>query len=489
MHVSLIQSCSLVLPPLAVLSWSPLPVRAVQVNSQKRRHLITLTPTSANVKALQLHAAFHNLWLYGMRCTDLSAMDSPFLLASDDQCLVIPSTDSNCYVSMMRACVCAGEDIAEEYMQVKECVVDMLLFIDRMQRHFVHALNIIAKPFALTDEQLKKIMDHENGPFLIHSALTHKSFAKAFEDVSSSYEQLEFLGDSLLLLAVSFSVASSHGRVHVDRQWHTVQSLTSNASLSAVAHQHEITSLLLHTLPKAALCGSSKILADVVESLAGAVFLSVGFRALTAFGQLLERPSLSPIHATLENRTATDDIPSSVFNVQGLHKILVQLCPLRLASAVMACPGTMDWDFPSSEEIRHDLRDAFPPHVRCPRRPLSQFHSYRIIGKALMRASLAYDLAARRHATLEQMTHFVRFFQSHWLESIEGFLDGLCPLESIQFASLIGLSPQQNHYALFECIQSCIGALALSTSLQQNSVEEVLDIVGPRLLSAIERLS
>lgn len=142
---------------------------------------------------------------------------------------------------------------------------------------------------------------------LVEEALTHSSY-----NASPSYDRLEFLGDTALNTAVSNYVYSENPSLDVGRLSLLRSANVSTERLARVAVRHRLYSHVRHNaislgikiaeFVKAvekedglAIYGGAvkppKVLADIVESVAGAVYVDCGFdlkRTWTVFRALLE---------------------------------------------------------------------------------------------------------------------------------------------------------------------------------------------------------
>ncbi|XP_030453375.1 ribonuclease 3-like protein 2 [Syzygium oleosum] len=149
-------------------------------------------------------------------------------------------------------------------------------------------------------------------PALLEEALTHSSFPDA-----PSYERLEFVGDSVLELAVSNHLFLAHPELDQGRLSNLRSVNVSTEKLARVAVRHGLYRFLRHNVQSmddkvtefaraieeeddAVAHGGSvkapKVLADIVESLAAAIYIDVNFdlqRLWVIFRGLLE-PIVGP---------------------------------------------------------------------------------------------------------------------------------------------------------------------------------------------------
>jgi ribonuclease III len=118
-------------------------------------------------------------------------------------------------------------------------------------------------------------------PALLAQALTHSSWVERRTD---SYERLEFLGDSVLGLAVAAHLYRSFPDEQEGRLAKIKAYAVSRGSCSVVADILGLATLVFDHAPasevqRAELAGSPAALGNMVEALIGACFLSYGFDA------------------------------------------------------------------------------------------------------------------------------------------------------------------------------------------------------------------
>lgn len=129
-------------------------------------------------------------------------------------------------------------------------------------------------PITLQDLQQQLQHDFQN-PALLQRALTHRSFS------ADNNERLEFLGDSVLSLAIS-SLLYQRLRELPEGDLSRVRSnLVKEGTLHQVAVKLQLSDLLRLGEGEAKSGGKNRpsILADAVEAILGAVYLDAGFAA------------------------------------------------------------------------------------------------------------------------------------------------------------------------------------------------------------------
>lgn len=110
-------------------------------------------------------------------------------------------------------------------------------------------------------------------------ALTHSSWV---DERTKSYERLEFLGDSVLGLAIASALCQRYPESEEGDLARLKAFVVSRASCAEVAERLDIAGLILEQAPaseakRREIAGNTTILGNVVEALIGAVFLTYGF--------------------------------------------------------------------------------------------------------------------------------------------------------------------------------------------------------------------
>ena len=112
------------------------------------------------------------------------------------------------------------------------------------------------------------------------TAFTHSSWAS---ERTSSYERLEFLGDSVLELAVAHALYAAHPDFSEGRLAKVRSHVVSRASCAVVAQELDLGAALARHAPDlpadelARLAVNRNVLAALLEAVLGALFLEYGF--------------------------------------------------------------------------------------------------------------------------------------------------------------------------------------------------------------------
>jgi ribonuclease III len=142
-------------------------------------------------------------------------------------------------------------------------------------------------------------------PELLNQALTHRSFAHESAEPSENNERLEFLGDSVLGLAVAESLYVQLPDQPEGEMARIKSFVVSENSLSEIAKHLRVDNFILIGRGEEFSGGRSKkaILADALEAILGAYFLDSGFDLSRKF---ILRILVPEIEKVLENRHAQD---------------------------------------------------------------------------------------------------------------------------------------------------------------------------------------
>ncbi|MCW4384883.1 ribonuclease III [Salinibacterium sp. SYSU T00001] len=134
----------------------------------------------------------------------------------------------------------------------------------------------------------------ELDPELLELALTHRSYAYEHGGIAHN-ERLEFLGDSILGQAVTVMLYTSHPERDEGELAKRRSSLVSSAALAEIARGLELGDYLRLGRGEELTGGRDKssILADTVEALIGAAYLSAGHDEATALVLRLIEPLLA----------------------------------------------------------------------------------------------------------------------------------------------------------------------------------------------------
>jgi ribonuclease III len=120
---------------------------------------------------------------------------------------------------------------------------------------------------------------------LLERALTHISALKGAQGRAGSYQRLEFLGDHVLGLAVSEMLFAAFPKADEGELSRRLADLVRRESCAEVARAIDLGAALRLGASESNAGGRSRqaILADVCESLIGAVFLDGGYKAAASF--------------------------------------------------------------------------------------------------------------------------------------------------------------------------------------------------------------
>jgi ribonuclease-3 len=139
----------------------------------------------------------------------------------------------------------------------------------------------------------------------LNQAFSHRSFANELGESTENNERLEFLGDSVLGLAVSeylYELLPDQPEGELAR----IKSfVVSEASLSEIARNLRVDNYILIGRGEEYSGGRSKkaILADCLEAIIGAYYLDSGFQSSRLFVRHMLIPEINKV---LENRHAKD---------------------------------------------------------------------------------------------------------------------------------------------------------------------------------------
>lgn len=129
-------------------------------------------------------------------------------------------------------------------------------------------------PITLLD--LQRLLQHDfQNPALLQRALTHRSFS------ADNNERLEFLGDSVLSLAISSLLYERLKELPEGDLSRVRSNLVKEGTLHLIAVKLQLSDLLRLGEGEAKSGGKNRpsILADAVEAILGAVYLDAGFAA------------------------------------------------------------------------------------------------------------------------------------------------------------------------------------------------------------------
>ncbi len=114
-------------------------------------------------------------------------------------------------------------------------------------------------------------------PELLEAAITHRSAKKS--NKGQDYEQLEFIGDAVLDLAVAHLLLKNHPKKNEGELSKMRAALVNTESLAQISRELSVGLLINMSQSEQNSGGAEKnsILADVVEALFGAIYFEAGF--------------------------------------------------------------------------------------------------------------------------------------------------------------------------------------------------------------------
>lgn len=145
-----------------------------------------------------------------------------------------------------------------------------------------------------TRSELEKLLAVDISPELLELALTHRSFAYEHGGLAHN-ERLEFLGDSILGQAVTVKLYRDNPDLDEGELAKRRASLVSSVALAEVARRINLGAHLRLGRGEELTGGRDKssILADTVEAVIGATYLSAGADAATALVLRLVEPLMT----------------------------------------------------------------------------------------------------------------------------------------------------------------------------------------------------
>jgi ribonuclease-3 len=160
--------------------------------------------------------------------------------------------------------------------------------------------------------ELNSVLQLEIEPELLTVALTHRSYAYENGGIGHN-ERLEFLGDSILGQAVTVMLYLENPDVDEGELAKRRASLVSSAALAEIAANIQLGRYLLLGRGEELTGGREKqsILADCVEAIIGAAYLSVGPDAATALVLRLIAPLMADpdrFGASMDPKTSLQEL-------------------------------------------------------------------------------------------------------------------------------------------------------------------------------------
>jgi ribonuclease-3 len=177
-------------------------------------------------------------------------------------------------------------------------------------------------------ESLKDLIG-QLSPDLLQRALTHSSWVG---ERTGSYERLEFLGDSVLGLAISSALYRRFPEREEGGLARLKAFVVSRASCVQVAERMELASLVLEHAPASErkrrdAVRSPSLLGDVLEALIGAVYLEHGFeRARPAIAAAFEEQIEYAVTAHVDHKTALQELLAPR-GLQPLYRLVEEIGP------------------------------------------------------------------------------------------------------------------------------------------------------------------
>lgn len=146
---------------------------------------------------------------------------------------------------------------------------------------------------------------------LLEQALTHRSFA--YEHGGGHYERLEFLGDAVLQQVVTIELFERFTEMPEGDLAKRRAALVSTVALAEIARRIDLGPFIRLGNGEVATGGAAKssILADVIEALIGAAYLSLGSDASTALTLRLVSPLFDDVDrfgASMEPKTELQEL-------------------------------------------------------------------------------------------------------------------------------------------------------------------------------------
>jgi ribonuclease-3 len=155
-------------------------------------------------------------------------------------------------------------------------------------------------------------------PDLRGRALTHSSWVA---DRTQSYERLEFLGDSVLGLAIASALCRRYPESEEGDLARLKAFIVSRASCAQVAERLDVAGLIIEQAPapeprRREVAGNSTILGNVLESLIGAVFLTHGFeQARLAIVDAFDEQISYAVTGHVDHKTSLQELLAT----RGIH--------------------------------------------------------------------------------------------------------------------------------------------------------------------------
>jgi ribonuclease-3 len=142
---------------------------------------------------------------------------------------------------------------------------------------------------------------------LLENALQHSSYAHEHETAQSN-ERLEFLGDSVIGLAVAHALYAARPEWHEGELTRALHALVKGRSLARLARKLGVGEVLRLGRTERQSGGEQKgsILADAMEALVGAMYLDGGLEAVQGFVERVFADSLATDAPVVERDPKTE---------------------------------------------------------------------------------------------------------------------------------------------------------------------------------------
>ena len=166
-------------------------------------------------------------------------------------------------------------------------------------------------------------------PTLLELALTHSSWV---DERTESYERLEFLGDSVLGLAISSALYGRYPESDEGDLARAKAFVVSRASCAKVARALEIDRLLIERAPapegkRVEAANNPTIQGNVLEALIGAVYLAHGFeQILGAVVQAFERQIHYAVTSHVDHKTVLQELIAPR-GLQPVYRLVAEAGP------------------------------------------------------------------------------------------------------------------------------------------------------------------
>ncbi len=166
-------------------------------------------------------------------------------------------------------------------------------------------------------------------PELREKALTHSSWV---DNRTQSYERLEFLGDSVLGLAIASTLCRRYPNSEEGELARLKAFIVSRASCSQVAERLDLAGLIQRQAPapeqkRQEASGNTTILGNVLEALIGAVFVTHGFeQARLAVVEAFEGQIRYAVTTHVDHKTALQELVAPR-GVQPVYRLVDETGP------------------------------------------------------------------------------------------------------------------------------------------------------------------